>query len=256
MTTSRNRMHLVAAVLSVCLIVLPASATASDERDPGPRPGSPSTTSASVELPKLSSEEIFSRLVEANTRRARALKGFTGRRHYNLDYRGFPGNRAADMVVAAAYMPPATKDFSVLSESGSKLVQTRVLRKLLESEKEATEADNQRRTAMTPENYSLTLVGTSVGKQGGCYRLKVEPRRDNKFLYRGEICVNAADFAIESIDAEPAKNPSFWISKTRIEQRYSKVGEFWLPVSNKSWTKVRLGGTATLTIEYKDYKLE
>jgi hypothetical protein len=50
----------------------------------------------------------------------------------------------------------------------------------------------------------------------------VEPRRENKFLYRGEICVNAEDFAVESIDAEPAKNPSFWIKKTRIEHRSGK----------------------------------
>jgi hypothetical protein len=75
-------------------------------------------------------------------------------------------------------------------------------------------------------------------------------------LYRGEICVNEADFAVESIDAEPAKNPSIWIKKTRIEHRYEKVGEFWLPASNKSVTNVLLGGTAMLTIQYTDYKLD
>ena len=184
------------------------------------------------------------------------MKGYTGERNYNLDYRGFPGNREANMVVTTSFTAPMTKNFLVISESGSKLIQTRVLRKLLESEKEAASPENQHRTAMTPENYSLTLIGTRPSKQGGCYLLKAEPRRDNKFLYRGEICVNAKDFAIESIDAEPAKNPSFWISKTRIEHRYEKVGEFWLPVSNKSLTTVRLGGTATLTIDYKDYKLQ
>jgi len=80
--------------------------------------------------------------------------------------------------------------------------------------------------------------------------------RDNKYLFRGEICVNGNDFAVEPIDAEPAKNPSIWIKKTRIEHQYEKIGEFWLPAFNKSVTNVLLGGTATLTIQYTDYKLE
>ena len=83
----------------------------------------------------------------------------------------------------------------------------------------------------------------------------MEPKRDNKFLYRGEICVNAADFAVESIDAEPAKNPSFWIKKTRIEHRYQKIGQFWFPLSNQSVTNVRMGGTATLNIDYTGYEV-
>ena len=82
----------------------------------------------------------------------------------------------------------------------------------------------------------------------------MEPRRDNKFLYRGEICVNAADFAVETIDAEPAKNPSFWTKKTRIEHRYQKIGQFWLPAFNQTVTNVRLGGTAMLSIVYSDYE--
>ena len=61
---------------------------------------------------------------------------------------------------------------------------------------------------------------------------------------------------MESIDAEPAKNPSFWIKKTHIEHRYEKVGDFWLPAVNKSVTNVLIGGTATLTIQYTDYKLD
>jgi hypothetical protein len=80
--------------------------------------------------------------------------------------------------------------------------------------------------------------------------------RDNKYLFRGEICVNGNDFAVELIDAEPAKNPSIWIKQTRIEHQYEKLGEFWLPASNQSVTNVLLGGTATLTIQYMDYKLE
>ena len=36
--------------------------------------------------------------------------------------------------------------------------------------------------------------------------LKVEPRTDGKFLYRGRIWVDGHDFAVVRLEAEPRKN--------------------------------------------------
>lgn len=58
------------------------------------------------------------------------------------------------------------------------------------------------------------------------------------------------------IEARPAKNPSFWTKETKIEQTYAKVGEFWLPVSNRTSSIIRLGGHALLTIDYQNYKVK
>ena len=203
----------------------------------------------------MSAEEIVARLERNNAQRAAALRAYDGKRSYRLTYHGFPSNREAEIEVAAHYQAPESKSFDVVSESGSKMLQSKVLLRLLESEREAARAQNQRQTALTTDNYTFTLLGSRPSSYGGCYRLSVEPRRDNKFLYRGEICVNAADFAVETIDAEPARNPSFWIKQTRIEHRYQKIGPFWLPASNRSVTSVRLGGTATLSIVYSGYEL-
>ena len=71
----------------------------------------------------------------------------------------------------------------------------------------------------------------------------------------GRIWVDATDFAVMRIEAEPAKNPSFWTKETQIEQIYSKVGDFWLPRSNRSTTTVRLGGHASFTIDYGEYRI-
>jgi hypothetical protein len=203
----------------------------------------------------MSAEEIVARMRQSNSLRAAALSAYDGRRSYSLSYRGFPSDREAQEDVVAHYTAPASKNFDVISGRGSKMIQSKVFAKLLESEREAANVDNQRQTALTPENYTFTLVGSRPSPYGGCYLLGVKPRREDKFLYRGEICVNAADFAVESIDAEPAKNPSFWIKKTRIEHRYGKIGQFWLPTSNHTVTSMRMGGTATLNIMYSGYDL-
>jgi hypothetical protein len=61
---------------------------------------------------------------------------------------------------------------------------------------------------------------------------------------------------VVKIEAEPAKNPSFWIAHTQISHSYAKTGGFWLPAQNRSESKVRIGGTAVLTIDYGTYQVE
>jgi outer membrane lipoprotein-sorting protein len=202
---------------------------------------------AQTATPGLSVSEIVQRLVERNRERVEWLRHYTGKRHYHLVYRGFPSGREATMDVEVAFDAPSKKTFTVTSESGSKMLADRVFRRLIDSEKEATL--DPARSALTPENYAFDLDGV----EGRDYVLRVTPRGDNKYLYRGKIWVDAEDFAVSRIDAEPAKNPSFWIKKTEIHHRYGKVGEFWLPMQNQTETKTRLGGVADLTIDYSDY---
>jgi len=203
----------------------------------------------------LTSEQVVNKLVQRNLERARALGAYQGTRIYRLEHHGFPGSRSAEMTVAVEYRSPATKQFSIQSETGSRLLIERVFHKLLQSEKEALTEENQARVALNKDNYRFTLVGYENTPTGSCYILSVEPLTKNKLLYRGRIWVDAADFAVVRIEAAPAKNPSFWTKETRIEQAYTKVGDFWLPLSNRSSSAIRLGGHAYLTIDYQDYRI-
>ena len=58
------------------------------------------------------------------------------------------------------------------------------------------------------------------------------------------------------IEAQPAKNPSFWTLHSKIHHQYRKIGEFYLPSSNQTVTEVRLGGRSVLTIRYENYKID
>lgn len=205
--------------------------------------------------PQLSAETVVVNLVQRNLERARALPAYRSTRTYRTQYRGFPGSRSAEMIVDVTFEPPGTKTFVIRSQTGSRLIIDRVFRKLLETEKEAADPENQKRTALSTENYAFTLVGCESLAASPMYVLQVEPKTKSKYLYRGKIWVDAGDFAVARISAEPAKNPSFWIKQTQIEQLYGKVQDFWLPASNRSSTSVRLGGRAEFSIEYGDYQL-
>lgn len=205
--------------------------------------------------PPLNAEQVVQNLVRMNLERAQALRAYQGIRIYRLEYRGFPGARSAEMVVDVKYQSPGTKEFTILSATGSKLIIDKVFKKLLQSEKEALEAESQKRTALNSDNYVFTLIGYGSTPAGSIYVLSVEPRTKNKFLYRGRIWVDAEDFAVVRMKVEPAKNPSFWIKNTEVEQAYVKVSGFWLPAQHQSLSTIRLGGHADLTIDYKDYRI-
>jgi hypothetical protein len=153
------------------------------------------------------------------------------------------------------YLSPGTKEFIVQSATGSTLIVDKVFKKLFEAEKEALDAEIQRRSSLNDDNYRFTMIAYENGPSGAEYVLNVEPRRNDKFLYRGRIWVDAGDFAVVRLEAEPAKNPSFWTKNSVIEQVYMKVGDFWLPARNHSISTIRFGGRAELTIDYNDYEI-
>ncbi len=233
MITGRN--HFLAAALPL-LLALPATSFAAQ----------PAST------PALSVAEIVAKLTAMNEQRTARLRSYQGTRRYAVEYHGFPGDRSASMLVKVDYQAPQ-KTFTIVSEEGSKLLLKRVLRKLVESEQEADQ--NRRDTALTESNYRFQLLGSEAVDGRQCYVLDVDPRRKERFLYDGKIWIDTEDFAVVRIEARPAKNPSFWISRTNIEHHYGKHGEFWLPATNRSTTKVRLGGEAVLTITYQDYQI-
>jgi hypothetical protein len=203
----------------------------------------------------LSADQVVDNLVRRNQERAQALLHSEATRVYRLVYQGFPGDREAEMTVVATYDRPSSKEFKVISQSGSKLIVNRVFKKLLESEKEATQPAVSARTQLNRDNYNFELVGYEPSKTGGQYVLRVNPKSSSKYVYRGQVWVDGTDFAVTRIEAEPVQNPSFWTKKSEIHHEYQKVEAFWLPVKNESVSYVRLGGRATLTIEYKDYRV-
>jgi hypothetical protein len=198
-------------------------------------------------------EQVVGNLAQRNAERAQALERHVGRRRYQLEYTGFPGNRRAEMVVEAKYSAPATKEFTILSQTGSAALVSKVFKKMLEGEKEALEPENRERTALNTRNYEFCLLEYQRAGDSGTYVLGLTPKLKNKFLYRGKIWVDGKDFAVIRIEAEPAKNPSFWIKKSQIQHSYTKIGDFWLPSENHTTSSVRLGGRAVLIIQYTDY---
>ena len=203
--------------------------------------------------PALTAAQIVDQMQLYNQRRIAQFRHYHSVRHYQVEYKGFSANIHAEMVVEADSDAVSGKTFRIVSQSGPKLLCEKVLKRAVDSEKEASRDKNS--TALTPANYRFQLLGTDNLAGRPAYILHVDPITPSKFLYRGKIWIDAADFALAKADVEPSKSPSFWISRTFIHFTHAKTGDFWLPQQTSSETHVRIGGVATLTISYGTYQV-
>jgi hypothetical protein len=204
--------------------------------------------------PQLPAAMVVEKVRETGRWRSSQLRGFRSTRLYQLQYHGLFGTREATMKVIATYTAPEKWDFSVVSETGSKLLLNRVLLKLLDSEREAYRNGSQ--IEISQANYRFESLGLeNTPEDDPCYVLHVQPRQETKFLYRGKIWVDAKDFALARMEGEPARSPSLWVKDTHIDSTWKKIGGFWFITRNRSLSRIRMGGTATLTIDYTDYQV-
>jgi hypothetical protein len=214
-----------------------------------------SSNSPAIIESRLNLTQVMDKLVEKNAERADALQKYQNRRYYSLDYTGFPASFHAEMVVDMMYDAPGTKQFKIVSQSGPTWIIDRILKRLLEAELESMSDENRARVAITPANYDFSGLEHQNATDNCSYVVALEPKIPSKLLFRGRIWVDNKDFAVCRIEAEPSKNPSFWIKKTDIHHSYLKIGDFWLPSENKSVSVIRGGGRAVLTIKYQNYEI-
>lgn len=202
---------------------------------------------------EVSLQEILDRMAVSESVRARTLHHYTSTRTYHFQNQRF--RKTAEMTVRLTYRHPGLKDFEVLSESGPGVVRQKVLRRMVESETEASRDELRRLNQITSKNYDFRLARIDHDAGRRVYVLEAMPKGKSKYLIRGEVWVDAEDFAVSRIAGKPAKNPSIWIRDSRFVYRYAKFGAFWLPVSTDSEADALVFGHTEVKIRYQDYRI-
>lgn len=207
---------------------------------------------AQTHAPLPTTQDVVAKMMEFDAQRSSELTGYTAVRRY-VAANG--SKHHAEMVVAVACASDGSERFSVLSEAGSGWVRHHIFPRLLKEEAEASRRGTRNSTRITPANYKFTIAGEQTLSTGPAYVLTVAPKTNNKYLIDGRIWVDANDYSIVRIEAQPARNPSFWVHSVRIVRTYQKVGPFWFASSTDTTSRVRILGPAELTIENFDYAL-
>lgn len=210
--------------------------------------------STSVESPTVttSGDQIFNQLLRHNAFRDAALEQYSVVRTYEV--RSATGKLYAREIVKMDYQAPSQKTFFIVSEEGSGLVRSLVLKRLIESEKETAAGKEHHDSSISPANYSFEMLGEEEVGDRRCFVVRAIPKREDKYLFEGTIWIDVQDYAIVKIAGHPAKRLSFWIEQADFVREYQKIGAFWFPAEDTTVVRVRLNGTKTLTIRHEEYQ--
>jgi hypothetical protein len=192
-------------------------------------------------------------LDQADAWRAAHLAGYTVTEEYVIRSSRF--NKSAAMTVETVYRQGQGKSYQVVARSGSAMLQTRVLDRLLKEEAEMSHGEARQRASVNSENYVIRLAGEEnrVGRR--CYVLELTPRAKSPHLLGGKAWIDQQDGSLVRIEGKPTASPSFLAGRPAIVRDYEKVGDFWLAKSSHAVSDSFFFGTTELSINYIDYHL-
>jgi len=224
------RVRIIIAALLACLSVPLASQTAA--------------------TPPPTADEVIARMFARDMQRDTAAGGYTGVRQYDLENRQFA--KHAQLVVNVVCDPDGTKHFQIVSKEGWGSANN-LLRQVLESESEASRPQERPTTLITKDNYTFQMIGTALLNGRNAYLIDMVPKRQETYLFRGRIWVDAEDYALARIEGQLAKSPSYWVHTVHFTLEYRRNGEFWFPASIASTSDVRILGATEVTVRFLDY---
>src|SRR6058998_2485162 len=188
------------------LFVIPGSLLAQENTvPPQPEP-----------LPPL--QEILDRMMSRNAWQDRTLLEFRALRKFHAA--NFRFKAESTMYVQTVFRRPDQLQSTVTSQEGSTLIRSHVFDKILEAENETRAKKDKQQVDIIPANYNFSLLGAEDCNGRSCYRMRISPRRREKY---------ALDYSIVRSHRAPARRPSLWTLTTEIDLRYKNVDVILLP---------------------------
>lgn len=158
------------------------------------------------------------------------------------DYKFFgsdPAKISTQVTAQVNFQPPTTKNFSIEQAVGNR-TEENIVRRTLEHETDLTRDESA--TELSRRNYNFEFAGTDKMNGQDCYLLRINPKRNDKDLVRGQIWVDSSTYLIRRIAGQLVKNPSWWIKDVHVTLDYNNVSGMWLHTATQAVADVRFLG--------------
>jgi hypothetical protein len=158
------------------------------------------------------------------------------------------GGMTARLTAWTSRDPDAGFQYTIVDESGSGVIRSRVLRAALEAERTLAAGDGLSRGALTGDNYTFSIVGAGPD---GLLRVGITPKRRDTLLVDGTILLTHDAADLVQVEGFLVKRPSFWTRRVEVVRRYARLGGVRVPTSLHSTAKVLIVGTSTFSMTYE-----
>jgi hypothetical protein len=157
-------------------------------------------------------------------------------------------NESAWMEAATEYHPGAGFRYAVVAQGGSERIVKRVLKKVLEAEREQSVLSEWRKGNLSRENYVFDFGGHAGA---GMLRMRLTPRRADARLVSGSALLTAHSGDLVRVEGRLSKSPSFWVRWVDVSSTYAPVGGAMMPIAIESTADVRIAGLSTFSMTYQ-----
>lgn len=137
--------------------------------------------------------------------------------------------------------------YTIVSESGSDYIRTKVLRALLKREQELVAAGESQRSEISVANYEFREAPESNGER----QVLIKPKRKDTLLVDGRMVLSRDGSELLRVEGRLVKNPSFWTSLVNVIRHYARLDGVRVPISTESVAKVKFAGMSHLEVRYE-----
>ena len=156
------------------------------------------------------------------------------------------GGRKGWLEARTEYAEETGFRYDVTTEGGSSLIRSKVLRAVLDGEREVIVRGEGARSALARANYTFQANGVDAE---GLVNILLSPRRKERVLISGTIFLQP-DGGLVRLEGRLAKNPSFWVTRVDIVRSYDRINGVIVPVTLEATAQLRMLGPATLRMTY------
>jgi hypothetical protein len=157
------------------------------------------------------------------------------------------GSRRAWLEAMTEYSPETGLRYVITGEGGSGYIRSKVLRAVLDGERDVIANGETARSSLAHANYRFQANGIDGD---GFANVLLSPRRKERVLVSGMMALNADDGGLVRLQGRLAKSPSFWIRNVDIVRHYERIDGHVVPVALETTAQVRFLGEATLRMTY------
>jgi hypothetical protein len=158
------------------------------------------------------------------------------------------GDRHGWLEAVTKYAPDTGFDYEIREEGGAGVIREKVLRAVLEGEREIVSQGDTARSSLARANYNFQPNGVD---DDGLANVLLSPRRKEPVLVDGTMFLQPGDGNLVRLEGRLSKSPSFWVKNVDIVRKYERIAGVVVPVVLESKAQVRLlGGAATLRMTY------
>ena len=169
------------------------------------------------------------------------------RAHRRLEAASEKLKESAWMEVLTEFAPGSGFRYSVIASGGSERIQRRVLKSVLEAERESTEPREWTKASLSHANYAFEFGGRA---EDGTIKMHLNPKRHDSRLVNGAAILTAPTGDLMRVEGRLSKSPSFWVKWVDVSRRYAPLGGTLVPVAVESVADVRIAGRSTFSMTY------